>query len=61
MGILTTPVIAIGFAFILALIRIWMGFNVPPDTFSWAAAYKDTAHIFIGGLLVAWRTQKQRW
>ncbi len=44
-------VIAVGV--MLGAIRIWMGFNVEPESFSWAQAYKDTAHLFMGGLAVA--------
>jgi len=46
---------------ILALIRIWMGFNIEPDSFHWTQAYKDTAHLFMGGLLVSAWIASSRW
>jgi hypothetical protein len=51
----------IAFALFLAAVRIWMGFNVPPDTFAWSQAYKDVAHLFMGGLFVAWRYARRGW
>ena len=48
-------------AVVLAIIRIWIGLTVEPDVFSWVAAYKDMAHIFMGGLGVAWWLEQKRW
>lgn len=48
--------IAIGLT--LAVARIWIGCNVAPEAFAWDQAYKDSAHLFIGGLAVAaWRDE----
>lgn len=44
--------LAIGLA--LAVIRIWIGFNIHPESFHWIQAYKDSAHLFMGGLAVSW-------
>jgi hypothetical protein len=41
-------------ALILAVIRIWLGFTVEPDTFAWTQVYKDVAHLFMGGLFMSW-------
>lgn len=53
----TTLAIGIG----LAIARIWIGFHVAPESFSWFQAYKDSAHLFMGGLAVAWWFQRTRW
>ena len=46
-------------AVILAVIRVWMSLNIAPDAFHWAQAYKDAAHLFMGGLVVAaWRDNR---
>lgn len=53
----TTVVVAI----VLAVVRVWIGFNVEPESFELVQAYKDAAHLFMGGLTVAaWRDQ-QKW
>ena len=52
-------VIAVGV--VLAIIRIWMGFAVEPESPSWVDVYKDVAHLFIGGLAVAWWHARHRW
>jgi len=44
---------AVAFGLMLAVARVWLGFNVEPDTFTWVQAYKDTTHLFMGGLAVA--------
>jgi len=49
------------FAVALAAVRIWMGFNVEPESFQWVQLYKDVAHLFMGGLFVAWWIKRQRW
>lgn len=51
--------IIIGVLFGIA--RVWLGFNVEPESFEWAQAYKDAAHLFIGGLAVAWWFQRKWW
>ena len=49
-------------AAIFAIARIWIGFNIEPDSFTWIAAYKDAAHLFMGGLtLSAWLAQPGSW
>lgn len=40
------------FAAILAALRVWIGFTVEPEHFSWVSLYKDVAHLFMGGLAV---------
>jgi hypothetical protein len=40
----------VAFGVVLALSRVWLGFNVEPDPFTWPQAYKDAAHLFMGGL-----------
>lgn len=44
----------LAFAILLAVIRLWIGLNIPPESFQWVEAYKDVAHLFMGGLGVAW-------
>lgn len=51
--------IAIGILFIVT--RIWIGMTVEPESFHWVQAYKDAAHLFIGGLAVAWWFNRHRW
>lgn len=52
-------VLVVGLLF--AIGRVWLGVNVEPDAFTWPAAYKAAAHLFVGGLAVsAWR-DKQAW
>jgi hypothetical protein len=51
--------LAIGILF--AASRIWLGFVVEPEVFSWFDAYKDAAHLFMGGLAVAWWLQRHAW
>ena len=46
---------------ILGAMRIWMGFNVTPESFHWTQAYKDAAHLFMGGLFVAAKRDSQKW
>ena len=46
---------------VLAAVRIWMGLNIEPEVFEWLQAYKDVAHVFIGGLAVAWWFQRSDW
>lgn len=46
---------------LLAALRIWIGANVEPESFSWLQAYKDAAHLFIGGLAVAMWLQRHLW
>lgn len=49
------------FAAMLAAGRIWLGFNVEPDAFSWPQVYKDVAHLFMGGLFVSWWYNRVTW
>jgi hypothetical protein len=51
--------ILIGILFILS--RIYIGMNFEPDSFSWLAAYKDAAHIFMGSLGACWWIQRHKW
>jgi len=51
--------VAIGL--VLAVARVWIGFNVEPESFAWSQAYKDVAHLFMGGLAVAWWIKRLRW
>jgi hypothetical protein len=51
--------IAIGV--VLAVIRIVMGATSEPEAFQLLQAYKDAAHIFMGGLGVAWWHMRQAW
>lgn len=44
----------------LAAARIWIGLNIEPEPASWAGAYQAVAHLFVGGLAVAWYYQP-RW
>jgi len=46
---------------LLALSRIYLGFNVEPEEFHWISVYKDTAHLFMGGLFVAWYIKRYKW
>ena len=46
---------------ILAALRVWLGINVEPESFEWVQAYKDAAHLFIGGLAAAWWHMRRRW
>ena len=39
---------------LLAAVRIWLGFNIEPESFRWDQVFKDAAHLFMGGLAVAW-------
>ena len=48
-------------ALLIGAMRIWMGFNVPTESFEWLQVYKDVAHLFMGGLFVAWRIVRQKW
>ena len=57
----STMKITILFGMLLIVIRIWIGCTVEPEQFNWVAAFKDTAHLFMGGLAVAWWIQKHPW
>ena len=45
----------------LGVFRIYMVGNVDPEPFQWIQAYKDAAHLFMGGLAVAWWYGRMRW
>lgn len=51
----------IAIAVLFAVARIWVGLNFTPEPFHWLQAYKDAAHLFMGGLAVAWWLQRFRW
>lgn len=46
--------LAVAIAAVFAAIRIWMGLRVPPESVSLVGTYKALAHLFVGGLAVAW-------
>jgi hypothetical protein len=46
---------------ILATIRVYLGFTVEPQHATLFDIYKDVAHLYMGGLFVAWRIQKKRY
>jgi hypothetical protein len=49
------------FAAAIIAIRVWMAAAVPPESPTWIDVYKDVAHLFVGGLFVAWYIQRGRW
>lgn len=52
----------IAFGLLLAAGRVLIGMNHPPESFDWLQAYKDTAHLFMGGLFIAaWYAQPGSW
>lgn len=53
--------LTIAFGLLLAASRIWLGMNYAPESFDWVQAYKDVAHLFMGGLAVAWWLQRHKW
>lgn len=53
--------LAIGAGILLAASRIALVPLVEPPDFAWFAAYKDVAHLFMGGLLVAALRDWCRW
>jgi peptidoglycan/LPS O-acetylase OafA/YrhL len=53
--------LTIAFGLLLVVGRVWLGMHHPPESFEWIQAYKDTAHLFMGGLAVAWWFQRKRW
>ena len=48
-------------AVILAVLRIYIGATVEPPKMDLVDVYKDAAHLFIGGLFVAWWIRRQAW
>lgn len=46
---------------LFAASRVYIGENFEPDAFSWLQAYKDAAHLFMGGLFAAWYIQRHLW
>ena len=54
-----TTMIVIGM--VLAVSRIWVGVNIEPESFQWVQVYKDAAHMFMGGLAVAWWHKQYHW
>lgn len=57
----STMVLVVVCGMLLAGVRIWMGVYVPPEPASLAQVYKDVAHLFMGGLGVAWWLQRLYW
>lgn len=53
--------LTLAIAALLAAARIWLGFNVEPEAFQWVQVYKDSAHLFMGGLAVAWWYGRHDW
>jgi hypothetical protein len=51
----------IAFGLLLAVGRIWIGMNHAPESFQWLQVYKDAAHLFMGGLAVAWWFNRHPW
>jgi len=49
------------FGVLLAIGRVWIGVTVPAEALTVVDVYKDVAHLFIGGLAVAWWLQRERW
>lgn len=45
----------------LAILRTALALEHPPEPFTWFNAYKDIAHVYVGGLGVAWWIQRQQW
>lgn len=45
------------FAVVLGLLRVLIGITVEPEPITWVGAYKAVAHLFMGGLFVAWLGQ----
>lgn len=45
----------------LACLRISLALEHPPEPFTWFNAYKDIAHVYVGGLGVAWWIQRYQW
>lgn len=56
-----SAIIIITIALVLGLLRIWIGAKFAPEPFKWLNVYKDIAHIYIGGLIVAWYYEKELW
>ena len=48
-------------AIVLIAIRVWMAVEIPPESPNWIDVYKDVAHLFMGGLFVAWYIQRLKW
>ena len=46
---------------LLGVARVWLGLNVEPEHFAWVQAYKDAAHLFMGGLFVSAWIKGHRW
>lgn len=48
-------------AAVIAAIRVYIGIAMEPEHISFVDVYKDTAHLFIGGLAVAWWIKRLPW
>lgn len=57
----TTTLSVIAFGVILAVARVYIGLTIEPEHMTIVAVYKDVAHLFIGGLAVAWWIQRCPW
>lgn len=51
----------IAFGLLLAASRVWLGATVEPEEFQWVQVYKDIAHLYMGGLAVAWWYKRYKW
>jgi len=51
----------IAFAVALSAVRVWIGATVDPEPLSFVQVYKDIAHLFMGGLAVAWWRDQEQW
>lgn len=48
-------------AVVLALGRLYIGLNIPPEPMSFSDVYKDVAHLYMGGLFVTARMKNKKW
>lgn len=46
---------------VLAVLRVVIGLLVEPVSPTWVDVYKDAAHLFMGGLAVAWLYDGYKW
>jgi hypothetical protein len=48
-------------AWILAVLRVYIGATTEPESLSWVDVYKDVAHVYVGFLLaLAWGRQDRK-
>ena len=48
-------------AFVLAVLRVYIGYAVEPEAITYVDVYKDLAHVFMGGLLVSYLYSREKW